>query len=235
MNILAIGAHPDDIEILCAGTLARYAAQGHSIVMVSFTSGNMGDLQVPPTELAKIRKAETEASAAILGARLLWPAITDELVFPNEEQRRVMIDLIRQADPDVIFTHHPNDYHPDHRYVSQLVFDSYFPKGLPHLPAQDQPACRFGGTQVFYMDCLAGIGFSPAEYVDITAVMDTKRRMLGCHQSQVKPMRELAKTDLVELIEIQARFRGFAAGCQYAEGFVRLEAYQRGLTNRILP
>jgi len=235
MNILAISAHPDDIEILCAGTLARYAAKGHALFLAPFTSGNMGDPKVRPAELARIRKQEAEAAAVILGARLLWPAITDELVFPNEKQRRVMIDLIRQADPDLIFTHSPNDYHPDHRYVSQLVFDSYFQKGLPHLPGQKEPACRFGTTQVYYMDNLGGIGFSPTEYVDITPVMETKRRMLECHQSQVKPMRELAKTDLLELIEIQARFRGFAAGCRYAEGFTRLEAYQRGLTSRILP
>ena len=235
MNILAIGAHPDDIEILCAGTLALYARQGHAIFMASFTSGNMGDLKVPPAELAHVRKGEAEASTAILGARLLWPAITDELVFPNEEQRCVMIDLIREADPDVIFTHSPNDYHPDHRYVSQLVFDSCFQKGLPHLPGQNQTACRFGQTQVYYLDNLGGIGFSPAEYVDISSVMDTKRRMLKCHQSQMKPMRELAHTELIELIEIQSRFRGFAAGCKYAEGFNRLEAYQRGLARRVLP
>jgi LmbE family N-acetylglucosaminyl deacetylase len=235
MNVLAIGAHPDDLEILCAGALARYAEEGHSVVMAVFTSGNMGDLQVPPEELARIRKAEAEASAAILGARLLWPGVTDELVFPNERQRRLMIDVLRVADPDVIFTHSPNDYHPDHRYVSQLVFDSYFQKGLPHLPEQQQPACRFGQAQIYYMDNLAGIGFQPAEYVDITPVMATKRRMLECHQSQVKPMRELAKTDLLDLIEVQARFRGMAAGCRYAEGFTRLEAFQRGLTRRILP
>jgi len=235
MNILAIGAHPDDIEILCAGTLARYAQQGHAIYVSSFTSGNMGDLKVPPLELGHTRKGEAEAAAAILGARLLWPAITDELVFPNEEQRRVMIDLVRQANPDVILTHSPTDYHPDHRYVSQLVFDSYFQKGLPHLPGQHEPACRFGQAQVYYMDTLAGIGFNPVEYVDITSVIDTKRRMLECHQSQIKPMRELAHTDMLELVEVQARFRGLAAGCRYAEGFARLEAYQRGLTTRILP
>jgi len=235
MNILAISAHPDDIELLCAGTLARYAQQGHAIFLAPFTSGNMGDLKVPPSTLARTRKEESEAAAAILGARLLWPGITDEMVFPNEEQRRVMIDLIRQADPDVIFTHGPSDYHPDHRYVSQLVFDSYFQKGLPHLPGQNHSACRFGTTQVYYMDNLAGIGFNPAEYVDITSVMDTKRRMLECHQSQVKPMRELAHSDMLELIEVQSRFRGFAAGCAYAEGFRKLEAYQRGLTRRILP
>ncbi len=66
-------------------------------------------------------------------------------------------------------------------------------------------------------------------------MIETKRRMLDCHQSQIKPMRELAKTDLIELMEIQARFRGLAAGCKYAEGFTRLEAFQRGLTRRILP
>ncbi len=235
MNILAIGAHPDDVEILCAGTLARYARQGHAIFVCSLTSGNMGDLKVPPPELGRIRKAEAEAAAAVLGARLLWPGITDELVFPNEEQRRVMIDLLRQADPDVIFTHSPTDYHPDHRYVSQLVFDSYFQKGLPHLPGQHESACRFGYTQVYYMDTLAGIGFSPVEYVDITSVIDIKRRMIECHQSQILPMRELAHTDMLDLMEVQARFRGLAAGCKYAEGFTRLEAYQRGLTTRILP
>lgn len=235
MKILAIGAHPDDIEILCAGTLARYAEQRHAIMMASFTCGNMGDLTIPPPELARIRRAEAEASAAILGARLLWPGITDELVFPNEQQRRIMIDVLRQADPDVIFTHSPNDYHPDHRYVSQLVFDSYFQKGLPNIPGQTHAACRFGGAQVYYMDNLAGISFQPSEYVDITPVIEMKRRMLECHQSQVKPMRELAKQDLIELMEIQSRFRGLAAGCQYAEGFTRLEAFQRGLTRRILP
>jgi LmbE family N-acetylglucosaminyl deacetylase len=235
MNILAVGAHPDDIEILCAGTLARYAQAGHAVTLAVFTCGDMGDLNIPPPELALVRKKESEAAAAILGARLLWPAITDELVFPNEEQRRTMIDVIRQADPDVIITHGPSDYHPDHRYVSQLVFDSYFQKGLPHIPGQTQTACRFGRTQVYYMDNLAGISFVPADYVDITSAMETKRRMLECHRSQVKPMRELAHADLLDLVEIQSRFRGLAAGCKYAEGFTRLEAYQRGLTERVLP
>jgi LmbE family N-acetylglucosaminyl deacetylase len=235
MNILAIGAHPDDVELTCSGTLARYAEQRHTIFIAVFTSGNMGDLTVPPDELGRIRKTEAEASAAIIGARLLWPGVTDELVFPNEAQRRLMIDLMRQADPDVIFTHSPNDYHPDHRYVSQLVFDSYFQKGLPHLPDQNHAACRFALAPVYYLDNIGGIEFTPTEYVDVTAVMETKRRMLECHQSQIKPMRELAHADLLEMMEAQSRFRGLAAGCRFAEAFRKLEAFQRGLTRRILP
>ncbi|MFB3902447.1 MAG: PIG-L deacetylase family protein [Acidobacteriota bacterium] len=235
MKILAIGAHPDDIEINCAGTLARFAEEGHEVTIAVFTSGNMGDLEVPPEQLAATRKKEAQSSASIIGAKLLWPAITDECVFPDAEQRSIMIDLLREADPDLIITHSPNDYHPDHCYVSQLVFDSYFQKGLPHIPNQKQPACRFGQAQIYHMDNLGGINFLPAEYVDITSVFEIKKQMLNCHQSQVKPMKELAKTDMLEMIEVQGRFRGFAAGCQIAEGFRRVEAYQRGLSRRILP
>jgi LmbE family N-acetylglucosaminyl deacetylase len=235
MNILAIAAHPDDVELCCAGTLARYVGEGHRVCMAIFTCGNMGDLKVPPAELAELRKAESEAAASLLGARLLWPAITDELVFPNEEQRRVMIDLLRQVDPDVILTHGPTDYHPDHRYVSQLVFDSYFQKGLPFLPGQAEPACRFGQAQVYYMDNVAGVGFVPSEYVDITETFEIKREMLRCHQSQLRGMSEMASADILEMIHVQSRFRGYAAGCRYAEGFCRLDGWQRGITRRILP
>ncbi len=235
MNILAVGAHPDDIEILCAGTLALYAAQGHTVFMASFTCGDMGDLKIPPAKLARLRREESEAAAAVIGARLLWPGIMDEHVFANEAQRRVMIDLIRECDPDVILTHSPDDYHPDHRYVAQLVFDSYFQKGLPHIPEQTKPACRFGGTQVYYMDTIAGLGFLPTEYVDVTSVMETKRRMLRCHESQFQAISELVQRDVEQVIDIQGRFRGLGGGCAFAEGFRRLESWQRGLARRLLP
>jgi LmbE family N-acetylglucosaminyl deacetylase len=235
MNILAIGANPDDIEILCAGTLALYAKAGHNVTMAVFTDGSMGDMHIPPAKLATIRRNEQEAAADIIGARLLWPAITDEHVFSNEAQRHVMIDLLREADPDAIFTHSPNDYHPDHRQLSQLVFDSYFQKGLPHIPSQTKPACRFGETQLYYMDNIAGIGFVPTEYVDITSVMETKLRMLRCHKSQFTAISELVHRDLEQVTDIQSRFRGLAGGCAFAEGFCRLETWQRGLSRRLLP
>lgn len=235
MNILCVAAHPDDIEILCAGTLIRYAEDGHKITMAVFTAGNMGDIHIQPSELERIRKQETMESAAVIGAQVIWGGIVDELVFPDLPQRHRMIDILRQADPDVIFTHSPNDYHPDHRYVGQLVFDAYFQKGLPHIPNQLMPACRFGQTQLYYLDNLGGIGFLPAEYVDISTVMDKKLSMLACHKSQVGAMRELARTDLIEMTATQGRFRGLAAGCRFAEGFIRSDSFQRGLTKRILP
>ncbi|MFO1497760.1 MAG: PIG-L family deacetylase [Verrucomicrobiota bacterium] len=235
MNILALGAHPDDLEILCAGTLALYAQQGHRVFMGVFTCGDMGDLEIPPEKLARIRKEESTEAAAIIGAHLLWPGVMDEHVFPNEAQRRVMIDLMRESDPDIILTHSPNDYHPDHRYLAQLVFDSYFQKGLPHIPNQTQPACRFAGAQIYYMDTIAGLGFLPAEYVDITGVIEIKRRMLRCHRSQFNAISQLAHRNLEQLIETQSSFRGLGGGCAYAEGFCRLETWQRGSSRRLLP
>lgn len=235
MNILCVAAHPDDTELLCAGTLIRYAREGHNVTIAIFTNGNMGDAVVHPGELGAMREKEARAAAELIGAKLIWPGITDEHVFPDQEQRRVMIDVLREADPDVIFTHGPTDYHPDHRYVGQLVFDAYFQKGLPFIPGQTQPACRFAKAQLYYLDNICGINFMPEEYVDITDVFELKKEMLLCHKSQFVAMQDLASTDMLELIDVQSRFRGLAAGCRHAEGFTRLQAYQRGLTRRILP
>lgn len=235
MNILSVVAHPDDNEILCAGTLARYKQLGHAVTIAVFTDGSMGDAVIEPATLRAMREKEARAAAAVIGADFIWGGVMDEHVFPDEKQRIRMINILREADPDVIFTHSPNDYHPDHRYVSQLVFDAYFQKGLPHIPGQQMPACRFGEAQVYYMDNLAGIGFTPTEYVDISDVFELKKQMLSCHKSQFEAMKDLADTNLLDMIEVQARFRGMAAGCRYAEAFTRLDAFQRGLTSRVLP
>ncbi|ANH80881.1 hypothetical protein A8C56_07720 [Niabella ginsenosidivorans] len=235
MNILSVAAHPDDTEILCAGTLIRYAREGHRVTIAAFTNGSMGDLVIKPEEMGAIRKKEAQAAADLIGAKLIWPAVADEQVFPDQQHRAIMVDILREADPDIIFTHSPNDYHPDHRYVSQLVFDAYSQKGLPFIPHQSLPPCRLDNAQIYYMDNVCGIRFMPSEYVDISDTFELKKQMLCCHKSQLKDMKDEANTDVLELIETQARFRGLAAGCKYAEGFNRLEAYQRGLTKRVLP
>ncbi|MFT3750726.1 MAG: PIG-L deacetylase family protein [Agriterribacter sp.] len=235
MNILCVTAHPDDAEILCAGTLIRYVRSGHNVTIAIFTDGSMGDAVIAPGALKAIREKEAHAAAKFIGADLIWGDIVDEHVFPDAAQRKKMIDILRKTDPDIIFTHAPNDYHPDHRYVSQLVFDAYFQKGLPHIPDQQAPACRFGHAQVYYMDNLGGIGFAPTEYVNISEVFDIKKQMLAYHKSQFEAMKDLADTNLFDMIEVQAKFRGMAAGCRYAEAFTRLDAFQRGLTSRILP
>src|SRR5215472_5162228 len=130
---LAVGAHPDDIEILCAGTLARCRARGDEIVVCVATNGNMGSMTTQPPELGAIREAEARASAAYLDAEVLWLDYPDEFLYPDHDTRMRFIEMVRQAQPDLILTHTPNDYHQDHRTVSELVFVASFIGAVPNV------------------------------------------------------------------------------------------------------
>ena len=124
MRVLAVGAHPDDLEILCAGTLARYKQAGHEVIMAHACNGDCGHFVIPPEELARQRAAEARAAAEILGAEVLTiPDMGDgDLRGDDVKARMAMVDIIRMARPDVIITHGPEDYMPDHVAVSELVF-----------------------------------------------------------------------------------------------------------------
>src|SRR5262245_32483718 len=132
-RILAIGAHPDDIEILCAGTLARCRQRGDTIIICIATNGDMGSMTIMPPELAAVREAEARASAAMLDAEFHWLSYPDEFLYPDHATRMRFIEMIRAARPDVILTHPPNDYHQDHLTVSELVFVSSFIGAVPHV------------------------------------------------------------------------------------------------------
>jgi LmbE family N-acetylglucosaminyl deacetylase len=233
MRALAVGAHPDDIEILCAGTLLRYRQAGHEVTVAIATNGDQGHFQIPPAELAETRRGEAEASAAVLGAKLIWMNYHDELIFPDQPTRFRFIEMVRQAQPDVVLTHNPEDYHQDHRTVAELMFVSTFMATLPQLECPGEPTHAI--PPIYYMDSLGGAAFVPEEYVDITSVMDDKLRMMRCHESQVKWLSEHDGIDIVELILTVARFRGLACNVRYAEGFRRLNAWPRNPTTRLLP
>jgi LmbE family N-acetylglucosaminyl deacetylase len=235
MRILAVGAHPDDIEILCAGTLLRYADEGHEIIMAVATNGEQGHIEIMPAELAEIRRKEAEASAAIAGARLIWMGYRDQFLFHSEDTRRHFIEMIRQADPDIIITHNPDDYSQDHKVVSELVFTASFQAGVPHI-FTDTPAIQ-KLPALYYMDNVTGTDFLPTELVDISSVIDRKAAMLECHQSQLVWLKEHDDLDVVDMMKTVAKFR--ALSCQgrvaFAEGFKRLDAWGRNPVKRLLP
>src|SRR5947208_1118788 len=139
MRVLAVGAHPDDIEILCAGTLARCRARGDEIIVCVATNGDMGSMTHMPPELAEIREAEARAAAAHLDAEFHWLTYPDEFLYPDHATRMRFIQMIRDARPDLILTHAPNDYHQDHRTVSELVFVSSFISAVPHVDTAAPP------------------------------------------------------------------------------------------------
>ncbi len=237
MRILALGAHPDDIEILCGGTLARYRQAGHDVVMAHVCNGDCGHFVIPPAELAAIRAGEAAAAAAVIGAeRLTIPKVGDLEPVPTDRRlRQQVVELIREARPDLIITHSPDDYMPDHVAVSELVFFASFTASLPNWQTGGSHPAHTGVPPVYYMDTLAGTSFLPEEYVDISDTFATKVRMLECHQSQVRWLREHDNIDIVDFITVMARSRGLQCGAQYAEGFRLLRVWPRIPTRRLLP
>ena len=233
MNVLAIGCHPDDIEVACAGTLAKYVKEGHRVTVCHVANGNLGHAIIPPDELRAMRLEEAKRAGALAGIEVVTCDVGDLMVYPNKEQRDRVVEVIRQVMPDVIITHSPNDYMPDHTAVSQLVFDASFAASVPHYPQGENTPAPV--TPLYYMDTLAGVNFQPTEYVDITDTIDLKLEMLECHESQVVWMRDHDGIDFPDMVKTCSRYRGYQCGAEYAEGFKQCQVYLKGTTKRLLP
>ena len=242
MNILAIGAHPDDVETMCAGTLAKYAAQGHKVFIATATNGNIGSARIPTMEeIARTRKAEATKSAAIIGAEYLCLDYDDEMFFEiNRETRLKFINLVRYCKADVIFTHSLHDYNPDHMLTSKIVNDIAVMIPIARLKTEAEPYDVVPSIWMF--ETVNSMGFIPTDYVDITDYYETKMKMLGCMESQKSWMADNYATlagdeeRFFDTIRITAEFRGMQAGCKYAEGFVRaMDGFRTRMTERVLP
>jgi len=131
LRIVVFGAHPDDAEIRAGGTAALWAAQGHHVLLVSVTNGDIGHSQVFGPVLADRRKAEAEAAAKTLGTASRILDIHDGELEPTLANRRTLTRVIREWSADIVIGHRPNDYHPDHRYVGVLMQDSAYMVTVP--------------------------------------------------------------------------------------------------------
>ena len=235
MNILAIGCHPDDLEIGCGGTLAKYAKQGHRVVMCHVANGCMGHAVIMPMELRAIRTGEAEEAGKLIGASEVINLDVDDLEVDSYNRNTVdrVIDIIRYAKPDLIITHSPEDYMKDHLEVSKLVFDASFSSSVPHrVTGNEAYPCI---APIFYMDTLAGVNFLPAEYVNITDTIETKISAVNCHQSQVKWMKDHDKIDFLDFVRTVSKFRGLQCGVPFAEGFRSCSTWPRLTAGRLLP
>lgn len=224
MRVLAVGAHPDDLELLAGGTLAKYAARGDTVFMAVSTDGVGGSTTLPEAEISAIRRAEARNSAAIIGAEPIWMALPEARLIDSAEFRLRYIDLIRQTRPDVIITHDPvKDYHPDHLATGQILWDVRLMAVQQNLPTAHPPAVVI--PELYFMDTVAGINFEPEEYVDISETMEVKRRMLGAHASQIPLMKERYGMTFLEFMEVCTAFRGVQAGVRFAECFRRSRTF----------
>ncbi len=234
MNVLAISAHPDDVEIACSGTLAKCVKRGDRVVVCHLSTGNLGHVIIPPDELTKIRAAEAERAGKMAGIEVIGGMFDDIDIYDNNKAARdKVIDVIRYANPDFIITHNPDDYMPDHTAVSRLVFDASFGATIPNYKTKQSGVAKL--VPIYYMDPLAGVNFQPTEYVDITEEIDLKIRMLECHESQLVWMREHDGIDFADMVRTCSRYRGYQCGADYAEGFRLCQVYLKGTTKRLLP
>ena len=183
-RILVIGAHPDDAEVKAGGTAIQWVRHGFEVTFVSVTDGSAGHHVMSAPELAARRKREAEAAAKVLGVRAMILGFPDGGLLPTLEARDAIIRLIRQIDPDLVLTHRPNDYHPDHRYTSQLVQDAAYMVTVPRV-APAIPALRRDPVFGYLSDRFQKpVPFSADVIVPINDVLPQVIAAFDCHESQ---------------------------------------------------
>jgi LmbE family N-acetylglucosaminyl deacetylase len=226
-RVLAIHAHPDDIEFQCAGVLCLLKERGHVIIVATMTPGDCGSAELGPQEISAVRRREARASADILGAEYYCLEFRDLTITHDNDARRRVTEFLRCCRPDIVLTAPPVDYMADHEMTSRLVRDATFAASVPnYATGADNPAPPTERIPyLYYVDAVEAIDYfgnrQPAGFhVDVTRAFETKRQMLACHQSQRNWL--LKQHGIDEYLQAQERWsrtRGAEIGVPHAEAF----------------
>ncbi|HEY7120275.1 MAG TPA: PIG-L deacetylase family protein [Tepidisphaeraceae bacterium] len=231
---LSFLAHPDDAEILCAGTLIRLADAGWQIHIATATPGDCGTTKETRWDISAIRTNEAKRAAAVIGATYHCLDERDGLVVYDKPTVQKATDLFRRVKPDLVFTHAQDDYMMDHVETSRLARAASFLFGAPNISAFPLlPGSKI--PHLYYCDPIEGIDSlgrpaQPTTIIDVTAQHEKKLQMLACHASQREWLR--AHHGMDEYLEAVRRHdaeRGKLVDKPYAEAFVqhRGHAYPR--------
>ena len=232
-RVLAVGAHPDDAELGCGGTLARYRQSGAEVTIASISCGDKGSQRLSREETIRVRREESRRAAEVIGATYLSLGRLDSEIFEDLETRARVIELIRKARPDVILTHSPTDYHADHRTTSLLVSHAAYIATSFKFETESAPLGAV--PPVYHMDNYMGVRFLPDAFVDITEVIEIKKQMVLQHESQFAHLQERSGDSILEDMLILARLRGRQSRVQLAEAFCLFRAWPHQRTYRLLP
>ena len=195
MRILAMGAHPDDIEYGCGGTLLKYSIEKHDIFLLVLTQGEVGGR-------LNIRKKEQELAAKMLKAKKIFSADFKDTALPSERKIVTYIDeVIKKVNPDEVYVNHSKDTHQDHRMLANCALAS----------------TRYIKRVLFYED-YTSYYFEPDIFVDIGKMLSKKVELLNIHKSQVTKVYP-TELDMLESVKAMANYRGFQGKVKYAEGF----------------
>ena len=184
-TVLAIGAHPDDCDFGAGGLAALCVRAGHRVHFVAATNGDAGHYEMGGAPLARRRRAEAQAAGAVIGIDYTVLDNHDGELEPSLANRRTIVRLIREIGPDLILTHRPNDYHPDHRYTAQLVQDAAYMVTVPSLAALT--AHLAANPIILYLSdwFQRPYPLQPDVVIDIDGMLDIMLEMLHQHTSQV--------------------------------------------------
>ena len=225
-TVLSFLAHPDDAEILCAGTLIRLAELGWEVHIATATAGDCGTTLQTAERISVIRRNEAKKAAEMMGARYHCLEELDGRVVFDKLTVQKAIELFRQVAPGLVFTHARSDYMMDHEMVSLLARSASFMYGAPNVSAR--PLVPGSGVPyMYYCDPVAGIDplgnpVAPTTFVDISAQMEKKTAMLACHASQREWLRAHHGMDeYLDTMRRHSEFRGSRIGTRAAEGFVQ--------------
>jgi LmbE family N-acetylglucosaminyl deacetylase len=227
MKALAIGCHPDDVEIFCAGTLALLQDKGWEVAIGIVAKGDCGSMEMGRREISAVRHEEAVKAAALMGAELYFMGQNDLHVEASPAARRIATEVVRKANPDLVITHPPSDYMTDHEMASRLARDACFCSSAPNFETEDAdpaPPTR-GIPALVYCSPPEGIDLfgrpAPVQFfVNVESKMELKRDMLACHASQRNWLRDQHGIDqyIIEM-EHWAQAQGERAGLGFAEGF----------------
>jgi bacillithiol biosynthesis deacetylase BshB1 len=217
VDLLAIGPHPDDIEIGIGGIVAKHAALGHRVGLCDLTAGEMGS-----NGTVEERLAEAEAARAVLGAT--WRVnlrLPDRAIGSSPDHQRAVASLVRSAKPKVVAIPYWSDRHPDHVAASHLLTEGVFSAGLRRYSAEGE-AWKPESVCYYFINDMA----VPSFVVDVSEHYETKRRALACHVTQFQPSQpdavatRLTSVRFRQLVESRDAQFGAVAGVAFAEGIV---------------
>lgn len=237
MNVLAIGCHPDDLEINAGGTLAKCAKRGDKVTMCVLGNGSAGHKVYSKEEIAAIRLEEAKNSAAIIGAEYINLGVDDMFLRQNYDLLvKRLSDVIRKVRPDFIITHGPDEYMVDHSITNTITFDASMAATVDHYPTDHPEYPVFDKfTPIFQMENTRLVNSFPEIFVDISDTFETKIEMYKQHKSQIEWLMVHDGKDLVEDMIACSRLRGSQCGVDYVEGFTILKQSLHLPLKRYLP
>lgn len=226
-DVVAIGAHPDDVELSCGGTVAELASQGYNIVIADLTRGELGSRGTP-----ELRKYEADNAASILGvSQRVNLGLPDGNINDSMEQLDAVIRLIRKFRPKILLIPSEFDRHLDHEDAHRLVRKAVFQSGLAKLTTLEndvplppfRPSHIFSYMQTYETDCDFFVDITPSYAVKIAAIQAFSSQVFVPGDRPAEPDTFISKPEFMEMLDARARYFGARIGTRYAEGFRAIE------------